>query len=120
MGRDMSLDGWDFGLSKAHKHIIYTAFKDKFKKRKFSGLSAYVSRKDCENFIANSRATLKIIEKDPYTSNEFKLAFLEKYKFNNTNVFSEVYKYFKEALEIYWDNIVYNGKKFRKMFMTYN
>ena len=30
MGRDMSLDGWDFGLSKAHKHIIYTAFKDKF------------------------------------------------------------------------------------------
>ena len=62
MGRDMSLDGWDFGLSKAHKHIIYTAFKDKFKERKFSGLSAYVSRKDCENFIANSRASLKVIE----------------------------------------------------------
>lgn len=124
MGRYMYIDSEDFGLSKSHKHIIYASFKDKFKERKYSGLSAYVSKKDCEEFISNGRFILNAVKADPYTNDEFKQNFLEKFKFYDTDVFSVVYKYFKEALErfeeIYWNKIFYESGKWRKMFITYN
>lgn len=84
-----------------------------------------MSKKDCENFIANSRDTLRLFESElQYINDKFKQNFLEKFKFYDTDDFGIVCENFKEALEkfeeIYWVQIYYNGKKFRKMFITYN
>lgn len=123
MSMEIYIDRYVFGLSRSCAHIIYVSFKDKFKERKWFGEKAYVSKKECEKFISTGRMTIKRIEANPYTFDDFKKNFLERYKFYDTEVFSEVYKNFKESLErfeeMYWDHMFYGLGKFRKMLIEY-
>lgn len=126
MGRDMTIESFDFCGSKAQKAIIYKAFKDLFKENKFEQLVASVPKKTMENFLSEAFVFIDMTSCSNILSDKiFEKDFISKWKYLPDKEYdiNEVFQDFKNAVyelnSLYW-RILHIEPKIKRFLIDYN